>query len=57
MWGGSILWGALAAFVFRWPVQVVLVILLADEFIKAPIALWRYKKRYWLRNVTREGIS
>lgn len=53
MWGGSILIGWLAAFVFKWPVVVVYVILLSDEIIKLPICLWRYKQKKWLRNVTR----
>lgn len=53
MWGGSILWGALGAFVFKLPVKVVFMILLCDEFIKIPIVIARYKSRRWLRNVTR----
>lgn len=53
MWGGSILIGWLAAFVFKWPVVVVYVILLSDEIIKLPICLWRYKQKKWLKNVTR----
>ncbi|MDO4293946.1 MAG: MATE family efflux transporter [Eubacteriales bacterium] len=53
MWGGSILFGWLAAFVFQWPVVAVYVILLADEIIKLPLCLWRYRQKKWLKNVTR----
>jgi len=54
MWGGSILLGALAAFVFKWSVPVVYIILMSDEIIKIPLTLWRYKSKKWLNNVTRE---
>lgn len=53
MWGGSILWGAIAAFVFQAPVEVVYMILLADELIKLPLSFWRYRQKKWLNNVTR----
>lgn len=53
MWGFSILFGALAAFVFHWPAKVVLLILLIDEVIKLPLCLARYKSRRWLKDVTR----
>jgi len=53
LWGFSILFGALAAFVFNWPVKVVLLIILLDEVVKVPICLWRYRSRRWLNNVTR----
>ncbi len=53
MWFGSILFSALAAFVFHFPVPVIYAILLSDEFIKVPFCLWRYRKKVWLRDVTR----
>lgn len=53
MWFGSILLGAIAAFVFKWPVEVVYFILLLDELIKIPISLVRYRQKKWLKNVTR----
>lgn len=53
MWGGSILFGALAAFVFKWSVPVVYMILMSDEIIKIPFTMLRYKSRKWLNNVTR----
>lgn len=53
MWGCSIIFGALAAFVWKLPVTVVYMILLSDEVIKIPLSTWRYKQGKWLRNVTR----
>lgn len=53
MWFGSILLGAIAAFVFKWPVEIVYFILLLDELIKIPISLVRYRQKKWLKNVTR----
>lgn len=53
MWGCSILFGFLAAFVFKWSVPVVYVILMSDEIIKLPITTWRYLKYKWLQDVTR----
>lgn len=53
MWGGSILFGALAAFVFKWSVSVVYIILMSDEVIKIPLSIMRYKQKKWLNNVTR----
>jgi putative MATE family efflux protein len=53
MWCGSILLGALAAFVFQLPVPVVYVILMSDEIIKLPLTTWRYRSMKWVKNVTR----
>jgi putative MATE family efflux protein len=57
MWCGSILFGALAAFVFNWSVPVVYMILMSDEIIKIPLTAWRYKSKKWLNNVTRDLTS
>ncbi len=54
MWCFSIFLGFVTAFWLNWGVKAVFVILLADEIVKAPIATWRYKKKLWLRNITRE---
>lgn len=54
MWGCSILFGFLAAFVFKLSVPVVYVILMSDEIIKVPITAMRYKAYKWLKDVTRE---
>ena len=53
MWGCSILLGFIAAFVFKFSVPVVYVILMSDEIIKIPITLWRYRSYKWLKDVTR----
>ena len=53
MWGCSILLGALSAFVLRWSLPAVYVLLMSDEVIKLPFTIWRYRKKYWLRNITR----
>lgn len=53
MWCCSILFGFLAAFVFKASVPVVYVILMSDEVIKLPICLKRYFSYKWLKDVTR----
>lgn len=53
MWGGSILFGALAAFIFKWSVPVVYIILMSDEIIKLVPTFLRYRSKKWLNNVTR----
>lgn len=53
MWGISILFGAIGAFVLKLSVPVVYIILLSDEVLKLPVTTWRYKKYIWLRNITR----
>ena len=55
LWGGSVLLGALAAFLFQFPTPVVFVFILIDEYIKFPLILWRYRSYKWLRDVTRES--
>lgn len=57
MWFLTIPLGALAAFVFKWPVPVVYVILMADEFVKMPIAYGRYRSQKWLHNITRPAAE
>ena len=57
MWGGTILTGALAAFVFKCSVPVVYFILMCDELIKIPILTVRYRKYIWLKNITRDNLS
>lgn len=53
MWTGSILFSALAAFVFHFPPEIVFFFIMSDELIKIPFVTLRYKSRRWLRNVTR----
>lgn len=57
MWGGSILFGWLAAFVFKCSVPVVYMILMCDELIKVPVTWIRYKSYKWLKDVTRDEVS
>lgn len=54
MWCFSILLGAITAFWLHWGVKAVFVVLLSDEIVKIPITTWRYRKKLWIRNVTRE---
>lgn len=53
LWGVAILFGALAAFVFKLPIPIVYVIIMSDEIIKVPLSTWRYRSMKWVRNVTR----
>lgn len=53
LWGCSILFGALAAFVWKLPVPIVYMIIMSDEVIKIPLCTIRYKSYKWVRNVTR----
>jgi putative MATE family efflux protein len=53
LWGCSILFGALAVFVWKLPVPLVYMILMSDEIIKIPLTTIRYKSMKWLKNVTR----
>lgn len=53
MWGISILFGAIGAFLLKFSVPLVYMILLSDEVIKIPITTWRYRTYHWLKDVTR----
>lgn len=44
-------------FVFHWPVMVVYMVMCADEIVKFPFLIPRYKKYIWLRNLTKEQES
>ncbi len=57
MWGCSILFGAVAAFVLKLSVPVVYVILMSDEIIKIALSTYRYRTKKWLKNVTRENLN
>ncbi|MBU3875443.1 MATE family efflux transporter [Faecalicatena sp. AGMB00832] len=54
MWGGSILCGWIAAFVFKCSVPVVYMILMCDELLKVPVSWARYRSYKWIKDVTRE---
>jgi len=53
LWGGSILLGSIGAFILHLPVKAVFTLLMLDEFIKLPFAIWRYRTKIWLNDVTR----
>ena len=54
MWGIIIPLGFLCAFVWNVTPGILYIALCSDEFIKAPIALIRFLKYRWLRNITRD---
>jgi len=54
MWGIIIPLGFLCAFVWNAPPGLLYMVLCSDEFIKAPVALIRFLKYRWLRNITRD---
>lgn len=53
LWGCSILFGFLAAFVWKLSVPAIYFVLLSDELVKFPLCCIRYRQKKWLRNVTR----
>ena len=54
MWAVSVPLGLIAAFVFKLPPLWVYFILYLDEFEKMPFIIRHYKKRGWLKNITRD---
>lgn len=54
MWCIAVPLGFFAAFVLKWPLKAVYVVLCLDEFYKIPAEYVHYKKYGWLQNVTRE---
>ena len=55
LWGVILPTGFVAAYVLRLPVLAVYFILYLDEFTKMPVVLAHYRKRRWLRNLTRDN--
>ena len=53
-WCFSLPLALLGTFVFDWPVMVVYILMCADEIVKLPWIIPRYKKYLWLKNLTRE---
>lgn len=53
MWFGSIALGFIAAFILKWNLTAVYMIVMCDEIIKVPLCIWRYRSYKWLKNVTR----
>lgn len=56
-WCFSLPLALLGTFVFNWPVMVVYIVMCADEIVKLPWILPRYKKYLWLKNLTREETA
>ncbi len=54
MWGYAVPVGLICAFVLKLPEMWVYFILCLDEFVKLPVNFWYYRKRKWLKNITRE---
>ena len=54
MWLYAVPTGLLCAFVFKLPEMWVYFILCLDEFVKLPVNIWYYRKKRWVRNITRE---
>ncbi|MGI6010211.1 MAG: MATE family efflux transporter [Ruminococcus sp.] len=53
LWGCAVFLGSIAAFVLKWPVPAVYVVISFDEILKLPFSFWRYRSQKWLKNITR----
>lgn len=53
-WCFAIPLSVLGCFVFNWPVMLVYIIMCADEIVKVPFIIPRYKKYIWVKNLTNE---
>ena len=56
MWGYAVPVGMICAFLLKLPEMWVYFILCLDEFVKLPVNFWYYRKRRWLRNITRDEV-
>lgn len=55
LWGIVVPLGLLAAFVLRWPVLAVYIIINMDEIVKLP-AVWRHYRKYlWVKDLTEKN--
>ncbi|WP_379347873.1 MATE family efflux transporter [Paenibacillus sp. GCM10027629] len=54
MWGIILPLGYLCAFVWQLPPIIVYAVICLDEIIKLPVALIRYRRYKWLKNITRD---
>lgn len=57
MWVYAVPVGLLCAFVLKLPEMWVYFILCLDEFVKIPVNIYHYKKRSWLKNITRDDVT
>jgi Na+-driven multidrug efflux pump len=56
MWGYAVPMGLLCAFVLKLPEMWVYFIICLDEFVKLPFNVWHYKRKGWIRNITRDNV-
>lgn len=56
MWVYAVPMGLLCAFVIKLPEMWVYFVLCLDEFVKIPAVVHHYRKRNWLRNITRDNV-
>ncbi len=54
LWAIVVPLGFLAAFVWKWPVLLVYVIINMDEWVKFPAVRWNFRKYNWVRDLTQE---
>ena len=54
MWCYSVPLGFIAAFLWHLPPMAVYLLISTDEVVKLPFYYWRYKKGYWIKNITKE---
>ena len=54
MWGIAVPLGLISAFVLKLPPMVVYFLMCTDEFVKLPSVIYHYRKKGWLKNLTRE---
>lgn len=55
-WCFAIPLACIGTFLFDWPVILVYILMCSDEIVKVPWLYPRYKKYYWLQNLTREEV-
>lgn len=56
MWVYAVPIGLICAFVIKLPEMWVYFVLCLDEFVKIPAVVRHYRKRNWLRNITRDNV-
>ena len=56
LWICSILFGFLGAYVFKFSVPIVYIILKSDEIVKFVVGLYRFKGGKWLKNVLNKEL-
>ena len=57
MWCWALPVGFIAAFVLKWPVMIVYLLLCTDEFVKWPWVFKHYYSNKWAVNITRNDVD